>query len=73
MRRTRLSDVTAVTDVSDGGDLEGMSFLPLAPATRLPDAAAVTSAPAVSGAALLPGIGSMTVPAGRRRGKRPFR
>jgi Subtilase family len=61
MRRTRLSDVTAVTDVSDGGDLEGMSFLPLAPATRLPDAAAVTSAPAVSGAALLPGIGSMTV------------
>jgi Subtilase family len=61
MRRTRLSDVTAVTDVSDGGDLEGMSFLPLAPATRLTDAAAVTSAPSVSGAALLPDIGSMAV------------
>ena len=61
MRRTRLSDVTAVTDVSDGGVLEGMSFLPLAPATRLTDAAAVTSAPSVSGAALLPDIGSMAV------------
>src|SRR6266404_1340789 len=61
MRRTRLSDVTAVTDVSDGGDLGGMPFLPPAPATLLTDAAAVTSAPAVSGAALLPGIGSMAV------------
>src|SRR5262249_25630736 len=61
MRRTRLSDVTAVTDVSDGGDLEGMSFLPPAPATRLPGAAAVTSAPALPGAVLLPGIGPMPV------------
>jgi hypothetical protein len=59
MRRTRLSEVSAVTDVSDGGDLEGMSFLPPAPATRLPDAAAVTSAPALPGAVLLPGIGPM--------------
>src|SRR5207248_2749341 len=62
MRRTRLGDVTgAVTDVGDGGDLEGVPFLPPAPATRLTDAAAVTSAPAVSGAAPLPGIGSMAV------------
>ena len=62
MRRTRLGDVTgAVTDVGDGGDLEGVPFLPPAPATRLTDAAAVTSAPAVSGAARLPGIGSMAV------------
>ena len=44
MRRTRLSDVTAVTDVSDGVDLEGTSFLPLASATGLTRAAAVTSA-----------------------------
>ena len=44
MRRTRLSDVTAVTDVSDGVDLEGTSFLPLASATGLTGAAAVTSA-----------------------------
>ena len=36
MRRTRLGDVTgAVTDVGDGGDLEGVPFLPPAPATRL--------------------------------------
>jgi len=35
MRRTRLGDVTgAVTDVGDGGDLEGVPFLPPAPATR---------------------------------------
>ena len=57
MRRTRFGDVTTVTDVSDGGDLEGMSFLPLAPATRLPGAAAVTSAPALPGAAPVPSIG----------------
>jgi hypothetical protein len=60
MRRTRLGDVTgAVADVGEGGDLEGVPFLPPAPATRLTDAAAVTSAPAVSGAAPLPGIGAM--------------
>jgi Subtilase family len=71
MRRARLNDVTAVTDVSDGGDLEGMPFLPPAPATRLRDAAAVTGAPALpgaaavtsalaaSGAAPVPGIGPM--------------
>ncbi len=61
MRRTRLSDVAAVTDVSDEGDLGGMPFLPPAPATLWTDAAAMTSAPAVSGAALVPGIGSMAV------------
>src|SRR5262249_22169772 len=61
MRRTRLSDVTAVTDVSDGGDLEGMPFLPPAPATRLTDAAAVTSALAASGVAPVPGIRPMPI------------
>jgi hypothetical protein len=62
MRRTRLGDVTgAVADAGDGGDLEGVPFLPPAPATRLTDAGGVTSAPAVSGAAPLPGIDSMAV------------
>ena len=51
MRRTRLGDVTgAVTDVGDGGDLEGVPFLPPAPAPRLTDAAAVES-PAQNAAA----------------------
>jgi Subtilase family len=62
MRRMRLGDGTgAVTDVGDGGDLEGGPFLPPALATRLTDAAAVTSAPAASGAAPVPGIGLMAV------------
>ena len=74
MRRTRLNDVTgAVTDVSDGGDLEGMPFLLPVPATRLTDAADVTSIPAAPGIAAvtnalaasddgpLPGIGPMPV------------
>jgi hypothetical protein len=62
MRRRRLGDgAGAVTDVGDGGDLEGVPFLPPASATRLTDAAAVTSAPAVSGAAPVPGIGSLAV------------
>lgn len=62
MRRTRLGDVTgAVTDVGDGGDLEGMPFLPPALATRLTDAAAVTRAPAVSGADPVPGIGALAI------------
>src|SRR5262249_38311032 len=72
MRRTRLSDVTALTDVGDGGD-QDMPLLPPAPATRLTDAVAVTGAPvlsgaaamtsalAASGAALVPGIGPMPV------------
>jgi hypothetical protein len=73
MRRMKFGDGTgAVTDVSDGGDLEGMPFLPPAPAIRLTDAAAVTSAPvlpgaaavtapALPGAAPMPGIGPMAV------------
>ena len=61
MRRMKFGDGTgAVTDVSDGGDLEGMPFLPPAPVTGLTGAAAVT-APALPGAAPVPGIGPMAV------------
>src|SRR5690349_21064338 len=56
MRKTRFGDVTgAVTDVGDGGDLEGVPFLPPVPATRLTDASAVQSpAPNTPAAAVGP-------------------
>src|SRR5215510_2050138 len=61
MRKPRLGDVAgAVSDVSDGGDLESVPFFPPAPATRLTDAAAATGAPALTGVAALPGAAAVT-------------
>jgi Subtilase family len=60
MRKTRLGDVTgAVTDVSDGADLEGVPFWPPAPAARLTDAAAATGAPALPGIAAVTGVAAL--------------
>jgi hypothetical protein len=68
MRRVRFGDGTgAVTGVSDGGDLEGIPFLPPAPPTGPTGTAAVPGAAPVPGNALVPiiapvpGIGPMPV------------
>ena len=68
MRRVRFGDGTgAVTGVSDGGDLEGIPFLPPAPPTRLTGTAAVPGAapvpviaPVLPAAAAASSIGSPT-------------
>ena len=62
MRRVRFGDGTgAVTGVSDGGDLEGIPFLPPAPPTGPTGTAAVPGAAPVPDVAPVPGIGPMPV------------